>query len=197
MPTLFERTATEWIVGETAPSGAQIHQLTSCPAINDHEYFEVPYMDASSRYVFFTRYHDSVGTAALWRADLERRLVTQVAVARGRMRGHAVSPDHRFFYTIDLQEGGAYTLVRLDMVTLESDRWDFDGTLLPRTRGSVGRRRSHLPGAHGLRRRTQLPRRESHHLRRPAGFPAAVVGAWAGARSPGPSRLPMPGLSDP
>ncbi len=137
MPTLFERTATEWIVRETAPSGAQIHQLTSCPAINDHEYFEVPYMDASSRYVFFTRHHDSVGTAALWRADLERRLVTQVAVARGRMRGHAVSPDHRFFYTIDLQEGGAYTLVRLDMVTLENDTWDFDGALLPRTRGSV------------------------------------------------------------
>ncbi len=138
MATLFERTATEWIVRETAPSGAEIHQLTSCPAINDHEYFEVPYMDASSRYVFFTRHHDSVGPTALWRADLERRLLSRVAECRGRMRGQGVSPDQRFFYYIDLQEGGgAYTLFRLDMATLESSSWEFDGALLPRTRGSV------------------------------------------------------------
>ncbi|NLD43792.1 MAG: hypothetical protein GX657_09880 [Chloroflexi bacterium] len=138
MATLFERTATEWIVREVAPSGAEIHQLTSCPAINDHEYFEVPYMDASSRYVFFTRHHDSVGPTALWRADLERRLLSRVAECRGRMRGQGVSPDQRFFYYIDLQEGGgAYTLFRLDMATLESSSWEFDGALLPRTRGSV------------------------------------------------------------
>ena len=138
MATLFERPATEWIVREPAPSGAEIHQLTSCPAINDHEYFEVPYMDASSRYVFFTRHHDSVGPTALWRADLERRLLSRVAECRGRMRGQGVSPDQRFFYYIDLQEGGgAYTLFRLDMATLESSSWEFDGALLPRTRGSV------------------------------------------------------------
>jgi len=50
MANSFEFTSTEWIDCETAPeSGAQIVQLTSCPAINDHEYFEVPYMHASSR----------------------------------------------------------------------------------------------------------------------------------------------------
>ena len=76
----FDQTATELIVREVSPeSGAQIWQLTSCPAINDHEYFEVPYMDASSRYLMFTRRFDSVGPVSLWRADLERRLVTKVA----------------------------------------------------------------------------------------------------------------------
>ncbi len=138
MATLFESTATEWIVREKAPSGALIHQLTSCPAINDHEYFEVPYMDASSRYVMFTRMHDSIGPVGLWRADLERRLVTKVAETTGRMRGHAVSPDHRYFYYVDLRDGRSYELVELDMATLESRNWSFDDDrFMPRTRGSV------------------------------------------------------------
>ncbi len=138
MATLFESTATEWIVRERAPSGAQIHQLTSAPAINDHEYFEVPYMDASSRYVMFTRMHDSIGPVGLWRADLERRLVTKVAETTGRMRGHAVSPDQRFFYYTDLRDGRSYELVELDITTLERRAWAFDDDrFLPRTRGSV------------------------------------------------------------
>lgn len=135
----FDQTATELIVREVSPeSGAQIWQLTSCPAINDHEYFEVPYMDASSRYLMFTRRFDSVGPVSLWRADLERRLVTKVAEARGGVRGHAVSPDHRFFFYTDLMDGGAYELVRLDIATLERESWLFDdGSLTPRSRGSV------------------------------------------------------------
>jgi hypothetical protein len=138
MPTPFERTATEWIVRETAPSGAEIHQLTSVPAINDHRYFEVPYMDASSRYVLFTRQVDSIGPVALWRADLERRLVTQVTEPTGRMRGQAVSPDQRYFYYVNLLDDGDYELVRLEIATLETESWRMDGgALAPRTLGSV------------------------------------------------------------
>jgi len=135
----FHLTATELIVRETDPeSGAQIHQITSCPAINDHTYFEVPYMDAASRYLMFTRRLNSVGPVQLWRADLERHLVTFVSEADGNMRGHAVSPCHRYFYYTDLRDDGSYELLRVDMESLEIDRWTFDdGQFTPRTLGSV------------------------------------------------------------
>jgi len=88
MATAFEMSTPELIVREVAPeSGAQIYQLTSCPAINSNIYGEVPYMDAASRYVMYLRRHDSVGPAHLWRADLERRLVTKVAESDRGMRG--------------------------------------------------------------------------------------------------------------
>ncbi len=139
MSNLFQMTAVEMVIRETdRESGAQIYQITSCPAINNHEYFEVPYMDAASRYVMFTRRMNSVGPVQLWRADLERNLVTYVSETQGNMRGHAVSPCHRYFYYTDLRDGLTYELVRVDMNSLEMDRWSFDdGQFTPRTRGSV------------------------------------------------------------
>ncbi len=75
----FEQSTPEMIIREVYPAtGAQILQLTSCPAINSNIYGEVAYMDAASRYVMFIRHHDSVGSAHLWRHDFTRRLVTKV-----------------------------------------------------------------------------------------------------------------------
>jgi oligogalacturonide lyase len=106
-------------------SGAEIYQLTSCPAINDHIYFEVPYMDAGSRYVIFTRHYSSVGSAELWRADLERSRVTQISEPLDAARGYAVSPDQRYFYCTCRLNDWAYQLLQIDMATLEERRWAF------------------------------------------------------------------------
>jgi len=139
MATGFDRSAVELIIREKDPeTGAQIYQLTSFPAINDHVYCEVPYMDPTSRYVMFIRRHDSVGPVHLWRADLERNLVTKVAETEEGMRGFGVSPDQQDFYYINLMARGAYQIVRTNITTLEEKRWTFDdGGPMPRTMGSV------------------------------------------------------------
>ena len=139
MANKFAMTATETVIREThAESGATVYQLTSSPAINDHIYFEVPYMDPTSRYLIFLRKHDSVGPAHVWRADLERNLVTKVAETEGTIRGHAVSPDQRYFFYTDTVSEGVYDLIRIDITTLEERRWSFsEGPLTPRSAGSV------------------------------------------------------------
>jgi len=139
MASKFAMTATETVIREThAESGATVYQLTSFPAINDHIYFEVPYMDPTSRYLIFLRKHDSVGPAHVWRADLERNLVTKVAETEGTIRGHAVSPDQRYFFYTDTVSEGVYDLIRIDITTLEERRWSFsEGPLTPRSAGSV------------------------------------------------------------
>ena len=105
----FERTTVEMIVREVyAESGAQVYQLTSCPAINSNIYGEVPYMDASSRYLMFTRRHDSVGPSSLWRADLERRLTDAARSRPGRMAVR-VDVDERLAHL--LQAGADAVLV--------------------------------------------------------------------------------------
>jgi hypothetical protein len=121
-------TATELVPrGVYRESGAEVFQLTSCPAINDHIYFELPYMDAGSRYVIFTRKHDSVGPTTLWRADLERNRVTQISEPMDSVRGYSVSPDQRFFYCTSRLNDWAYQLVQVDIATLEERRWAFAG----------------------------------------------------------------------
>jgi hypothetical protein len=134
----FERTTVEMIVREVyAESGAQVYQLTSCPAINSNIYGEVPYMDASSRYLMFTRRHDSVGPSSLWRADLERRLLTKVAESPSGMRGYAVSPNHANFYHISVLSETSFEIVQTNFETLEERRWHFEGGPQPRTMGSL------------------------------------------------------------
>ncbi|NLD73229.1 MAG: hypothetical protein GX649_10985 [Chloroflexi bacterium] len=134
----FEQSTPEMIIRETyAPTGAQIFQLTSCPAINSNIYGEVPYMDAASRYLMFIRHHDSVGSAHLWRHDFERRLVTKVGESGRGMRGFAVSPNHSAFWYIDQLDGESYDIVRTEFETLEQTRWHFDGGPQPRTMGSL------------------------------------------------------------
>jgi oligogalacturonide lyase len=131
--------ATELILREVHPeSGAEVYQLTSSPAINDHIYFELPYMDPTSRYIIFTRKHDSVGLTELWRADLERNRVTKVSEPMDSVRGYSVSPDQRFFYYTTRLSDWAYELVQMDITTLEERRWAFasDGVEL-RSLGGV------------------------------------------------------------
>jgi Tol biopolymer transport system component len=118
--------AVELVQREADPrSGAEIYQLTSCPAINDHIYFEVPYMDAGSRYVLFTRRYSSVGSVELWRADLERSRVTQISEPLDAVRGYAVSPDQRYFYCTCRLNDWSYQLLQVDISTLEERRWAF------------------------------------------------------------------------
>jgi hypothetical protein len=135
----FYRSAKELIVREVDPAcGAQIYQLTSCPAINDHIYCEVPYMDAASRYVIFWRKHDSVGPARLWRADLERDLLTVISEPLYELRGFAVSPDQRHFFCTHRINEVTVQIVRIEIATLEEQRWTFDdGGPAPRTMGAV------------------------------------------------------------
>jgi hypothetical protein len=120
--------ATELIHREADPrSGAEIYQLTSCPAINDHIYFELPYVDAASRYIIFTRRYSSVGATELWRADLERSRVTQISEPLVSTGGYAVSPDQRYFYCTSRLNDWAYQLLQIDIATLEERRWAFSG----------------------------------------------------------------------
>jgi hypothetical protein len=108
-------------------SGAQVFQLTSCPAINDHIYFELPYMDAASRYIIWTRKHDSVGLTELWRADLQRNRVTKISEPLDSVRGYSVSPDQRYFYCTSVLPDGTDQLLQIDIATLEKRRWTFPG----------------------------------------------------------------------
>jgi oligogalacturonide lyase len=139
MGTPFHLTTKELVVRETyAPSGAQVFQLTSCPAINDHIYCEVPYMDAASRYVIYWRKHDSVGPARLWRADLEQSLVSVITEPLHELRGFAVSPDQHTFFCSHRLDKQTTQILRIDIATLEQRRWTFDdGGPALRTMGSV------------------------------------------------------------
>ena len=62
--------------GTDPDSGAEIKQLTSAPAIHEDIYGEVPYMDASSRWLMYITgvrpYPHYPGE--IWRADLQKKL---------------------------------------------------------------------------------------------------------------------------
>jgi Tol biopolymer transport system component len=95
-------------------------------------------MDASSRYVIFWRKHDTVGPACLWRADLERRLLTVFSEPLSQLRGFAVSPDQRYFFCTHRLDDRSYQILRIDIASLDLRHWTFDdGGPIPRTMGSV------------------------------------------------------------
>ncbi len=139
MATGFQSTAYESIPREIHPeSGSQVTQLTSAPAISDHIYCEVPYMDPASRYIIYVRKHDSVGPTTLWRADLERNYVTRVSDPLQDLRGIGVSPDQRYFYCLHRTGERSFEILRLDIATLEEEQYAFEDQVLnPRTMGSV------------------------------------------------------------
>jgi Tol biopolymer transport system component len=138
MASAFDLSTPELIIREVyGPTGSQILQLTSSPAINSNIYGEVPYMDPTSRYIMFLRRFDSVGPAYLYRIDMERRLVTKVTEEGSAMRGFGVSPDQGAFWYIDQRTETAYDIVRTDFETLEQRRWSFEGGPRPRTMGSL------------------------------------------------------------
>ncbi len=124
--------------GADPASGAEIKQLTSAPAIHDHIYCEVPYMDASSRWLMYTVASRAHGPVEVWRADLERNWLTPVCQdMSGVHRGVAVSPDQRYFYCQRQYAEDECEIVRTEIATLEQETYRIEGLPEVRSMGSV------------------------------------------------------------
>ena len=118
-------------VGVYQPSGSQVTQLTSLPAVSHVIYCEQPYCTADGKRFVFTRYVGTdwyEGPYELWLCDIERRLLTRLAKAICR-EGMAGSAYGKWFYAV-CRENGRRELVRFSLETLERESV-FDLTEVP------------------------------------------------------------------
>ncbi len=130
--------AGEFVGRETDPrSGSRGVQLTSGTTVDCNMYCEVPYMDAASRYVMFTRGRTPAGPFELWRADLQRTWSQPVAEHVEALRGAAVSPDQRFFCLALKRPEQPPTAVRVEIATLERQMIVLEGAPRIRSLGSL------------------------------------------------------------
>ncbi len=124
--------------GTDPDSGARIKQLTSAPIMSTSIYCEVPFMDASSRYVVFDRQRDSYGPAEYWRADLATNHITPICEGSRKFNGAVVSTDQRFFYCLRNVGASGFEVLRTDIVTLEQESRAYDGLPIPDSMATVG-----------------------------------------------------------
>jgi len=125
--------------GSDPDSGAEITQLTSDPAIHEDIYGEVPYMDASSRWLMYITgvrpYPHYPGE--IWRADLHSRWLTPVCENVPGIRGIAVGPDQRYFYCQRQHAEDECEIVRTEIATLEQETYRIENLPEVRSMASV------------------------------------------------------------
>jgi len=108
--------------------------LTHGPALHDDIYFEVPYMDPTSRWVMVQEYPGDptspgldYGTANVWRTEVatgKRDLACEGAIG---IHGCAVSPDQTTFYCCRLPREDCVEIIAIDFATLEQTAVFFEG----------------------------------------------------------------------
>ncbi|MGC9318054.1 MAG: hypothetical protein ACP5KN_08465 [Armatimonadota bacterium] len=118
-------------------SGSRLMQLTSGVSIDCNMYCEVPYMDAASRYVMFTRGASPAGPFELWRADLQRTWCEPVADRVEGLRGAAVTPDQRLFHIALRRPDLPPTVLRVDIASLRRERIELSDAPPIRSLGSA------------------------------------------------------------
>jgi len=125
--------------GSDPDSGAEITQLTSDPAIHEDIYGEVPYMDASSRWLMYITgvrpYPHYPGE--IWRADLHSRWLTPVCENVPGISGIAVGPDQRYFYCQRQYAEDECEIVRTEIATLEQETYRIENLPEVRSMASV------------------------------------------------------------
>lgn len=110
----------ETIFCETASSGAAVRQLTSAPQIHSNIYCEMPFSDATGRYVIFQRSPTPWGPWEAWRTDLQTGEAVLLAEEVLWTVGCAMSCDQRYFYCARYEPTASMLeIIRTEITTLK------------------------------------------------------------------------------
>lgn len=134
MAALLAVLTTSLLAAQTSPQPAatEVRFLSQGPTICNNIYGELPFMDASSRYVIYfrlltepTKDRAERRNVEIWRADLKEGTTKRVDTGAYAVKGMAISPDLKTFYYVASNDDRPTrikeidSLKRLDIVTLE------------------------------------------------------------------------------